>query len=377
MEHAHSVYRQLSTPIPGLAVPQRRRFAFSSSRVAHTSFRELERLSTVNAPRSRNGRFGSKLYLDIMATTVTDLDATTTLPSFLPTEVQQLRDPAALAMACRIQRLPVQTTFTEKPIMTSCVKPHKTHKGSPPVLLLHGFDSSCLEWRNTYPKLEETQIECWAVDILGWGFSHLEEGLPSLNVAAKREHLYEFWRSYLKKPMILVGASLGGATAIDFCVAHPEAVSKLVLIDAQGYAEGTGKMASFPTFLAYAGVSVLKSVLLRTYANFLIYHKIKLGSVLEQMKVGRLHCFMPGWAKASVDFMRSGGYNVASYIPEVDKETLIIWGEHDKVVSKDFAQRFKKDLPNARLVYISNCGHLPHVEKPDAVTALVAEFCRG
>jgi hypothetical protein len=36
---------------------------------------------------------------------------------------------------------------------------------------LYVFCSSCLEWRHTYPKLEKEGIECWAVDILGWGFS--------------------------------------------------------------------------------------------------------------------------------------------------------------------------------------------------------------
>ena len=33
--------------------------------------------------------------------------------------------------------------------------------------------SSCLEWRYTYPLLEEAGLEAWAVDILGWGFSDL------------------------------------------------------------------------------------------------------------------------------------------------------------------------------------------------------------
>jgi hypothetical protein len=36
---------------------------------------------------------------------------------------------------------------------------------------LYVFCSSCLEWRHTYPKLEKEGIECWAMDILGWGFS--------------------------------------------------------------------------------------------------------------------------------------------------------------------------------------------------------------
>lgn len=33
--------------------------------------------------------------------------------------------------------------------------------------------SSCLEWRRAYPLLEESGLEAWALDILGWGFSDL------------------------------------------------------------------------------------------------------------------------------------------------------------------------------------------------------------
>jgi len=33
--------------------------------------------------------------------------------------------------------------------------------------------SSCLEWRRTYPLLEQACLETWAIDVLGWGFSDL------------------------------------------------------------------------------------------------------------------------------------------------------------------------------------------------------------
>ncbi|MCI13649.1 2-hydroxy-6-oxo-6-phenylhexa-24-dienoate hydrolase, partial [Trifolium medium] len=65
-----------------------------------------------------------------------------------------------------------------------------------------------------------------------------------------------FWKSYIKKPMILVGPSLGSAVAIDFAINYPEAVEKLVLIDASVYAEGTGNLATLPKAVAYAGVSI-------------------------------------------------------------------------------------------------------------------------
>ncbi|KAL4316948.1 hypothetical protein AHAS_Ahas15G0336100 [Arachis hypogaea] len=45
----------------------------------------------------------------------------------------------------------------------------------------------------------------------------------------------QFWKSYIKRPMILVGPSLGSAVAIDFVVIYPEAVENLVLIDASVY----------------------------------------------------------------------------------------------------------------------------------------------
>ena len=59
--------------------------------------------------------------------------------------------------------------------------------------------------------------------------------------------------------MTLVGASLGGAIALDFAHEFPEAVKKLVLIDAQGFIDGSGPGASLPGPLAKLGISVLGS----------------------------------------------------------------------------------------------------------------------
>lgn len=43
--------------------------------------------------------------------------------------------------------------------------------GLPPLILLHGFDSSSLEFRRLLPALAEAGVEAWAVDILGNGFT--------------------------------------------------------------------------------------------------------------------------------------------------------------------------------------------------------------
>ncbi|PIA57715.1 hypothetical protein AQUCO_00600443v1, partial [Aquilegia coerulea] len=296
-------------------------------------------------------------------------------PSFLPKEVENIKDPFARKLAKRIQRLPVQTSFSESSIMSSCVKPLMQNETTP-LVLLHGFDSSCLEWRYTYPLLEDAGLEVWAVDILGWGFSDLGQS-PPCNVASKREHLYQVWKSYIKKPMILVGPSLGAAVAIDFAVNHSEAVEKLILIDASVYTEGTGNSSKLPRSVAYAGVSLLKSIPLRLYANFLAFSSISFSTSFDWVKIGRLHCLLPWWEDATVDFMISGGYSVSTQIEQTKQETLIIWGEDDKIISNKLAARLQHEMPNAFLHQISACGHIPHVEKPDCVAKLIVDFVRG
>lgn len=293
-------------------------------------------------------------------------------PSFLPKEIHNIKDPFARNLASRIERLPVKVTFSDICIMSSCIRPSIQGKTNP-VVLLHGFDSSCLEWRRTYPLLEEAGVESWAVDILGWGFSELT-GLPLCNVESKRDNLYQFWKSYIKRPMILVGPSLGAAVAIDFAVLHPETVSKLVLIDASVYAEGIGGLAELPRIITYAGLALLKSIPLRMYVNKLAFKGISLSTSFDWMKVGRLHCLMPWWREATLSFMASGGYNVTSLIKQVRQRVLLVWGEDDQIISYKLAVKLHSELQDAILRPIPDCGHIPHVEKPDTVANLILKF---
>jgi pimeloyl-ACP methyl ester carboxylesterase len=57
--------------------------------------------------------------------------------------------------------------------------------------------------------------------------------------------------------------------------------------------------------------------------------------------------------------------------------TLIVVGEDDQITPKDGAQAMADAIPAARLAVLPGAGHLSPVERPEAVTALMAEFLTG
>ena len=42
-----------------------------------------------------------------------------------------------------------------------------------------------------------------------------------------------------------------------------------------------------------------------------------------------------------------------------------------------YAQRFVDEIRDARLNYIDDCGHVPHLEKPQVAADAIVEFLQG
>ncbi|NJM95048.1 MAG: alpha/beta fold hydrolase [Acaryochloridaceae cyanobacterium CSU_5_19] len=152
-------------------------------------------------------------------------------PAFLPSAVGQLTEATSLALAQIIQQQAIATPLQVNPILTTYAC---QGQAGVPLLLLPGFDSSLLEFRRLLPLLAE-QTETWTVDLLGFGFTERPLGLAYSPTQIKT-HLHCFWQQMIQRPVTLVGASMGGAAALDFALTYPEAVAQLVLIDSSGFA---------------------------------------------------------------------------------------------------------------------------------------------
>ena len=250
-------------------------------------------------------------------------------------------------------------------------------KKKAPIVMLHGFDSSCLEYRRLAPLLAEGgDRDVIIPDLLGWGFTRPPADILTYGPEAKMEHLRAFIRQVCGNgPVVVVGASLGGALAVLLAAQTPQMVEKVVLIDAQGFIDGKGP-SNLPVPLARLGVNVLKSSPLRMFANILAYSDKKFAT-LDAMRVGKLHCYTQCWEDASINFLLSGGFSPSSWVDKVTQQTLLLWGRNDEILEPKTADKFVETMPRCTLKWVEDCGHVPHLEKPELTSETVLEFLKN
>jgi pimeloyl-ACP methyl ester carboxylesterase len=291
-------------------------------------------------------------------------------PAFLPAQVDQLTELTSVAMAQQIQVRSLDLDFAKRAIETSYVQ---QGQGGNPILLLHGFDSSVMEFRRLLPQLA-SRHETWAVDLLGFGFTERSGDIP-YSPEVIRKHLYIFWKTLIQRPVILVGASMGGAAVLDFALTYPECVEKVVLIDSAGFTNGVPLIARylFPPFDRLA-VEFLKSPKLRQRVSELSYVNKSLASK-DALICGSLHVNQPGWQQSIVKFMKSGGYPyLGDKIQQLSQSVLILWGEKDQILNPQEAYKFEERLPHSKLIWVPESGHVSHLEKPALVAEKIIQF---
>jgi len=64
-------------------------------------------------------------------------------------------------------------------------------------------------------------------------------------------------------------------------------------------------------------------------------------------------------------------------LPDLEMPTLVVWGERDRVFPYSQARTAVSRLRQGVLELIPDCGHLPHVERPDCFAAILGRFLDG
>jgi haloacetate dehalogenase len=146
-----------------------------------------------------------------------------------------LHQPAAAQQAAAPAPLSPFPGFTAYDIPTSGgVTIHAVKGGSgPPLLLLHGAPMTHYTWRDVAPQLAEDYTVI-AADLRGYGDSSQPQGLPDHSNYSKRAMALdqvEVMRHFGFERFAVVGQDRGGRVAHRMALDHPDAVTKLVVVD--------------------------------------------------------------------------------------------------------------------------------------------------
>jgi len=290
---------------------------------------------------------------------------------------QTLTEASSQQLFEHIQWDAIATPLSPDPIETAYVV--QDDSGQPdqvPILLLHGFDSSVMEFRRLLPLLA-SQRPTWAFDLLGFGLTARPANSPTIRFSPNdiKHHLYATWKTLINRPVILVGASMGGAAAIDLCLTYPEMVETLVLIDSAGLAIAPDMSKAMVPPLGWLAAEFLRNRWVRQQISRSAYFDKSLASA-DALACSMLHVLGPDWRRAIISFTRSGGYTFLSkpMVEQIACPTLVLWGRNDEILGTTDAEGFEAAIASSKLVWCDRCGHVPHLEQPEFTAQAILEF---
>ena len=239
-----------------------------------------------------------------------------------------------------------------------------------PVLFLHGFDSSFLEFRRIYPFLKNN-FQLIIPDLLGFGFTPRfasKEYSPHKIIS----NLVDIINTLtLKNKLMIVGASMGGSVALNLANEVPGLIDKIILLSPAGLF-GESKTIPFPlnqigaAFLGFP--QVRKSLCRQAFA----YPDKSVGSMEEQ--IASIHLGCAGWRNSLASFAKSGGFaGTYKYMQNISIKTIC--GKYDRILGKKEINKIRK-IDQLNIIGLENCGHLPHVDLPSLTGKIIYDFFR-
>jgi pimeloyl-ACP methyl ester carboxylesterase len=237
----------------------------------------------------------------------------------------------------------------------------------PPLLLLHGFDSSFLEFRRLAPLLAPHH-RLLIPDLHGFGFSPRPEGAPQGPEPVLR-HLEALLQRLMEQgggsePLGLIGASMGGSVAVCLARRQPERFSRLLLLAPAGL---TGRPMPLPPLLDGLGVRFLALPSVRRGLCRSAFADPDSDVGPAELQIASLHLASPGWGPTLARFARSGGF-AGCGDPLPPQPLAVLWGADDRILRAP-QKRAAQQLLGERISELERCGHLPHIDRPEAVAA--------
>jgi pimeloyl-ACP methyl ester carboxylesterase len=191
----------------------------------------------------------------------------------------------------------------------------------------------------------------------------IERGEP-IDVAYLTRQLEIYLEEFVQiGPFNLVASSLGGQIACEYAARHPNKIGRLVLLCPSGFG-GEERLPIVDGVRHNDFYNLIGSVF---YSRKYILPE--LVEHYEQKAASRT------WKRGLLRTVRgTSEHCVRDRLVHVRAPTLIICGQHDRIVSSDEVRDAVRHLPNFRYVSLARCGHAPQIERCKVVNRMVRYF---
>lgn len=248
---------------------------------------------------------------------------------------------------------------------------HRQNSYSPktPVVLVNGLAEQSESWfanrrhLNRHFDVKVPELLRYDGDPL---HRHVDAG-GAITVDYLADRLAAYLDEYVQRPPYsLVGSSLGGQIIATYAVRHPEKVHKLAYLCPSGF-HGDENLPMMEGVRRSQYDTLVKSVFHQAH-----FASDELIASIEAKFQNRK------WKKGVLWTLRGTiGHSVAHLLDQIPHESLLIWGEEDRVISDvPGSIRAASRMPNARQVLIPGCGHAPQIEKSGVVNTFLTRFLR-
>lgn len=250
-------------------------------------------------------------------------------------------------------------------------------RGAPTVVLVHPWAGSGAVWEAIVPALV-TRHRVVRVDLPGHGRSDKPDVRYDVALGARA---VERVLDALGLPRVsLVGNSLGGAVVLTVVNDQPERVDRVVLIDALGGGPVPGFFAFFIerwfTAPMFYGVD---DGLIERFADWFVFSETTRWTDAFLSRLLGMRASPQGWAysRAVSGYLQNAvDFDATPWLRLIRAPTLVVWGDDDIVIRSSAGEHLAEHIPGARLEILEDCGHMPEVECPEALTPLLTGFLR-
>ncbi|MFF1573833.1 alpha/beta fold hydrolase [Leifsonia sp. NPDC058292] len=229
-----------------------------------------------------------------------------------------------------------------------------TESGTPgrhSFVLVHGIGMGHRVFRDLADVLDE-HGRVYAIDLPGFGDS--PEPPDAGNMRQSGDLLAAFVREVGIANAVLIGHSMGTQVVVEAVANHPETADAVVLIaPTVNIAERTARLQAWRMVQDVANENI----------------KVLALGLVQYVKAG------PRWFISKLRRMLE--HRVEETYPRVRARALVLRGEDDRVVPRDWARTVTSLLADATLEEIPDRGHEAMIRSPEPVASMILKHAAG